>query len=334
MKKYFRVFIIVSCLTNCVLFANGQQKPNSWTEVKLKGHLIVKTVNTTKSFNEEGKLIEKTEEEINYSADQDLVLFPGRYQILSKDEKQLSAFTQGGQNKILRGGSESESAAIMPISYSIDAKTWRICGNELVLSHTTKGNGNITNNSTTTYINLIRTSTKSELKEDEFFRKSMQEFSEATMKERRRMDIKAGKVINEDDYFVPETLPYNETTGLYLFTYGGGTWGSYNPTGPKAVVRYYDCEFKKWENDSPKGMGLNGNILSGEEGKLKKSYSEGKDRYIYRSPYISRFSFEELVKNPKLNRTFNSMEMYYQRIFSGNTYTEYETKTLITLSVN
>lgn len=334
MIKYFRVTIMVSFFTNFVFFANGQQRPSAWTEVKLKGHLTVRTINTTKSFNDEGELIEKTEEEINYSADQNFALFPGRYQILSKDEKQLSAFTQGGQNKILRGGSENKTGTVMPIPYSIDAKTWRLCGKELVLTNTIKGNGIITNNSTTTFINLIQTSTKKELEEDEFFRKAMQEFSEFIMRNRRKNDIKEGKIINEADYFVPASFKYTETTGLYLFTYGGGTWGSYNPTGPKAVVRYYDCYFEKWETDSPKGMGLNGNILSGDEGKRQLSYSEGKDKYIYKNAFIPKEEFEPLIKNPSLKKTFNTGSMNYSKIFSGDSYIESESKTFITLQIN
>lgn len=144
---------------------------------------------------------------------------------MAKDPHKLKEFYEANIYHIFFGevyDQEKSKPILFPVDFSSQYKEWVKCDNAggLILMKTSKASGVSKVTAAKSYLSMIQTRSQKAADQDEMITKSMNKFSEMIMKEKRAQDIKAGKTINEDDYFIPASLYNPNTFGLFLFTNG------------------------------------------------------------------------------------------------------------------
>lgn len=313
-----------------LLFTFQANAQDAWKKLMLKGKISYHSYTTTKNFDYEANIVTKSESELTGSTDQVLTFFPGRFQLMAKDPKKLKEFNEANIHHIFFGetyDSDKSKPILFPVEFVSVFKEWGKCDDKgefrLIKNSNASGVSHVT--SAKTHLTMIQTRSQEEVDEDKMWTEGLNKFAQQVMEVRRENDIKAGKKINEDDYFIPRGLHNKHTFGLFLFT----NWWSTDFQNLPVIRKYrdYDCETKEWkESTAGKGVDLQ---ISDNNRVLMESYNE--DTSVGRFQYIgiSPEQMDTFIKNPKVPATFITIEHRYTKDASE----ERETKTIITLTV-
>ena len=326
MKKLI-LTIITLFLFMLIAPVNAQ---DAWKKITLKGTVTYSSVTTTKNFDVDGEVVGANESEETFTSDQVFTFFVDRFGMLAGSEKMLMEYTDANANILLTGGNVVDENAAgegsFPITYSSRSETWGSCWNEdnkaLRLMSTSEVSDELPIHGCRTSLWMIPIRSQEAVDEDKMMAKAMDKFAEMVMAEKRARDIREGKKINEDDYFVPANLYYSDIYGLYLFT---SVWqkGSFSTHTP-SKDRYYDCDLEQW-TDSEGKM----NVTIPLEERLQQNSNE--DGIISYSQYIGidKANFREFVRNPNKETTFIGGSIHFNKDYTG----ESETRTIIRLTI-
>ena len=324
---YIRSTILFACLLLSIE-ANAQ---DAWKKVMLKGKITYHSNTKTKEFDDEGNVIGKSEYELTGSTDQVLTFYPGRFQLMAKDPQKLKEFNEANIHHVFFGevyDQEKSKPIRFPVEFSSQYKEWGRCENSsgLILMKTTKANGVSQVTATKTFLSMIQTRSQGDVDEDKMIAKAMDKFAQLVMEEKRENDIKAGKTINEDDYFVPANLYNPNTFGLFLFT----NWWSTDFQNLPMVGKHntYDCTTKSWkEYTADKGVDL---YISDNNRKLMENYNEDGEIRRFQYSGISPKQLDDFIKKPEMPTAFTGRKYAYYK--SGNS--ESESIEIITLTLS
>lgn len=314
-----------------LLFSSQATAQDAWKKEMLKGRITYKSVTITKDYDDEGSVIKKTESEISGATEQLISFYPGRFQLMAKDPHKLKELFEANVYHIFAGevlDNATSKPLLFPVDFSIKSKTWEKCDGESELMLTaTSAASNISHvTAVKTHLSLIPTRTRKEVEEDKMITKGLDAFTRLVMEAKKEQDIKDGKKINEDDYFVPANLYNQSTYGLYLFT----NWWSTNFQNLPVnnIYRNYDCNTKKWEEFSGKKTDLH---IDDDNRKLLQNFDEDGNIGRFRYAGISPEEMEAFIKNPAKQTTFTGGSYKYYKENNGS---ESETKTIIMLTVS
>ena len=322
---------ILPCVCLLILFSIKAIAQDAWKNVPLKGKIYYHSVTTTKQFDADGNEITKSEAELIGSTDQVFTFYPGRYQLMAKSPKKLDEFYEANIYHIFfreTYDSQKSIPIVFPIEFSSEYKEWSKCDNagEFLLMKSEKANGvsNVTN--AKTYLSMIKTRSQKDVEDDKLLNEGMNKWAQLIMKTKRANDIKSGKTINEDDYFLPAGLHNSNTFGLYIFT----NWWSTDYKNLPVIKKYrdYNCDTKKWEESAAnKGVDL---YVSDNNRKLTEDYNEDANIGRFRYFGISTKQLEKFINKPDVPTTFTGGSYAY---FKDNS-SESETRIIIKLTVS
>ncbi|MBL1408445.1 hypothetical protein [Sphingobacterium faecale] len=242
--------IILSCLAMTFAHFVSAQIQIGVKEVRKTGNLTVDIYREDVEINEEGTVIRKTVEETNYTVQQKLVLHPDKYKMLKNSSKQLQAYSNANASFVLSDDKEiGKTAPSDPIKYYHTRKEWAICNDEnLRLVYDELSSGILEKHHSGISIKLYPGDSKEKMLDDEMLTRAMDEFERQRMAKKREDDLRAGKVIKEEEYFVPASLPSAAPFHVYFFTMAGPRAENTltKNFGVEGQSKSYDCEFDKW----------------------------------------------------------------------------------------
>lgn len=322
--------LFVPMLLLITMKANAQ---DPWKKIVVKGTVTYSSVTVSKQFANGEEVINRSETESSFTSDQVFTFFVDRFGYLAGNYSKLVEYNNANSNALLMGdniGGQSLSTDVQsptPIAFFTGSKSWGLCYNEdsktfkqLSIS---EASDNLKIHGSRTSLRMIPIRTQQDANLDKILAKSLDKFAQSMMAAKKENDIKAGKKINEDDYFVPANLYRPNTFGLYLFT---SLWqqGSFSTSPTLTREKYYDCSSKKW-------LDREGKIIATVASSEKLEENTDEEGTIDHTRYVSIDidDFREFAKNPKRGGTFTGGSLHYSKDYTG----EQETRTIITLII-
>lgn len=307
---------------------------DAWKKITVHGEVAYQSVVVTTTFDDEGAVISKTEYELHVTTGQELTFFVERFPFLSRSPAKLAEFNQANANFLMTGGnfpvqetSGGGNKPYFPLKYAFKSKTWETCYNEdgkaMKMVRTSEGSGTVEGHASRTTVRMIQTHSPDDVFMDSLIAKSMDRFAAMVMAKKKAEDIKAGKKINETDYFMPANLYYPQTVyGNYLFT---SFWRTdFGKPRISLKERYYDCDLKEWRDGNSELE-----LTVPTEERLEKDYEEAGSKAFSRYIRITDEEMAAFVSNPQTPRTFTGGRYHHMKDSSSET----ETRTIITLTV-
>lgn len=278
-------------------------------EVKKKGTLTVEIYVETAEKDIDGKIVRKRIEETNYTTERDLVLHPGKYKLLKSSAEQLQAYADGNASFVLNDEQElGKERQPTPIKYHRTHKEWAICdGENLRLVYDELSSGTLQEHFTNIAVRMYPGDSKEKILDDEMLTRAMDELERQWLAKKREEAIKAGKTIDEKDYFVPASLPSAMPFHFYIFTWSwpGAMLKDFGVTGKR---RSYDCGLNQW--------------MDPETIKPRLSYTP--ETRPEKGPYrryrtLGQQALDDLMADPKASATLIGGSTNYHSSESGYT---------------